>query len=302
MQLARIVLVTLLLAGIVRAEGLRNIVGIYTNGQSLATGRVAVGTNDSTFYVGNATSNAVKVGDAAWSNSVTASITNSLVATNDARALSLTGGIVLGTNTVNRAPLQFTYPAGPLLTNITPGAVEYGAPGFEHTFFMTTYLVRRSVVLAQNVLTNDTTYTGFSTATNVYQVVMAPNFIKPGKVIEIALDGIYSLNTPQNFVLSLLHNTNILIATTSTVSTASSKPWELMARLTFRSTGTNGQVMAKLRLTQDNTANMDALAAAATIDTTITNTITVQMTPSANGNSWTLQQGRTLCIDMVPGQ
>jgi len=82
MQLARIVLVTLLLAGIVRAEGLRNIVGIYTNGQTLATGRVAVGTNDSTFYVGNATSNAVKVGDAAWSNNVTASITNGLATTN----------------------------------------------------------------------------------------------------------------------------------------------------------------------------------------------------------------------------
>jgi hypothetical protein len=72
MQLNRIIIVWLALCGIVCAEGLRNRFGIYTNGQTLATGRVAVSTNDNTFYVGDATSNAVKVGDAAWSNLVSA--------------------------------------------------------------------------------------------------------------------------------------------------------------------------------------------------------------------------------------
>ena len=110
MQLARIVLVTLLLAGIVRAEGLRNIVGIYTNGQSLATGRVAVGTNDSTFYVGNATSNAVKVGDAAWSNNVTASVTNGLASTNyvDAAVSGVTSNIGFLDLSTNAATLYVT--------------------------------------------------------------------------------------------------------------------------------------------------------------------------------------------------
>lgn len=101
MQLARIVLVTLLLAGIVRAEGLRNIVGIYTNGQTLATGRVAVGTNDSTFWVGNATSNAVKVGDAALA---TTNFVNTAVAgrtpTNAVTSLTITNTIPIGTNAV----------------------------------------------------------------------------------------------------------------------------------------------------------------------------------------------------------
>jgi len=82
MQLNRILIVWLALCGIVCAEGLRNIVGIYTNGQTLATGRVAVSTNDNTFWVGNATSNAVKVGDVAWSNNVSASVTNGLPDTN----------------------------------------------------------------------------------------------------------------------------------------------------------------------------------------------------------------------------
>ena len=161
---------------------------------NLVTGAVYFNTASNTFWVGGSTSNPVKVGvEGVATTGDIASATGPLVATNDSRLVTLTGGLILGTNTASRAPLQFTYPAGPLLTNITPGAVEYGAPGFEHTFFMSTYLVRRSVVLAQNILTNDVTYTGFSTATNIYSVVMAPNFIKPGKSIEILLDGIYTV-------------------------------------------------------------------------------------------------------------
>jgi hypothetical protein len=72
MQLNRIIIVWLALCGIVCAEGLRNRFGIYTNGQTLATGRVAVSTNDNTFWVGNVNSQAVKVGDVAWSNLVSA--------------------------------------------------------------------------------------------------------------------------------------------------------------------------------------------------------------------------------------
>jgi len=46
---------------------------------NLHTGAVYFNTSNSTFWVGGSTSNPVKVGDAAWSNSVTASITNDLV-------------------------------------------------------------------------------------------------------------------------------------------------------------------------------------------------------------------------------
>lgn len=102
MQLNRILIVWLALCGIVCAEGLRNVVGIYTNGQSLATGRVAVSTNDNTFWVGNATSNAVKVGTAGVAstndiNTATATLASTnfvnsavagRVATNDAAYLA----------------------------------------------------------------------------------------------------------------------------------------------------------------------------------------------------------------------
>jgi hypothetical protein len=283
---------------------------------NLVTGAVYFQTDSNTFWVGGVSSNPVKVGTigVATTNDINTAVgslasttfVNSavapLVATNDSRVVTLTGGLILGTNTASRAPLQFTYPAGPLLTNITPGAVEYGAPGFEHTFFMTTYLVRRSVVLAQNILTNDATYTGFTTATNIYSVVMAPDFIKPGKSIEILLDGIYTVAGAASFNIAFLHGTNVLETITSTTTPSTDKPWELFARITFRTVGTNGTAISKIKLTQDTTVNMEAVTTPTTIDTTITNTVYIQLTPSANANSLTLQQGRTLCIDMVPGQ
>ena len=99
-----------------------------------------------------------------------------------------------------------------------------------------------------------------------------------------------------------MHGTNVLESITSTTTPSTDKPWELFARITFRTVGTNGTVISKIKLTQDTTANMEAVTTPTAIDTTITNTVYIQLTPSANANSLTLQQGRTLCIDMVPGQ
>jgi hypothetical protein len=48
---------------------------------NLTTGAVYFNTSNSTFWAGGSTSNPVKVGDAAWSNSVTASVTNGLATT-----------------------------------------------------------------------------------------------------------------------------------------------------------------------------------------------------------------------------
>ena len=46
---------------------------------NLVSGQVYFNTSNSTFWAGGSTSNPVKVGDAAWSNNVTASVTNGLV-------------------------------------------------------------------------------------------------------------------------------------------------------------------------------------------------------------------------------
>jgi hypothetical protein len=48
---------------------------------NLVTGAVYFQTDSNTFWVGGVSSNPVKVGDAAWSNNVTASVTNGLATT-----------------------------------------------------------------------------------------------------------------------------------------------------------------------------------------------------------------------------
>ena len=48
---------------------------------NLVSGQVYFNTSNSTLWAGGSTSNPVKVGDAAWSNNVTASVTNGLATT-----------------------------------------------------------------------------------------------------------------------------------------------------------------------------------------------------------------------------
>ena len=48
---------------------------------NLVTGATYMQTDSNTFWVGGVSSNPVKVGDAAWSNNVTASVTNGLATT-----------------------------------------------------------------------------------------------------------------------------------------------------------------------------------------------------------------------------
>ena len=49
---------------------------------NLVTGTIYVNTSNETLWVGGSTSNPVMVGSAAWSNNVTASVTNGLASTN----------------------------------------------------------------------------------------------------------------------------------------------------------------------------------------------------------------------------
>jgi hypothetical protein len=89
--------------GMVRFYGTDNL----TN---LVTGAAYMQTDSNTFWVGGVSSNPVKVGDAAWSNNVTASITNGLVSglttnlgfldlSTNACTLYVTNGLIKGVTT-----------------------------------------------------------------------------------------------------------------------------------------------------------------------------------------------------------
>jgi hypothetical protein len=107
MQLNRIIIIWLALCGIVCAEGLRNRFGIYTNGQTLATGRVAVSTNPPVkFFVGNVSSQAVLVGSAEMATTgdvaaATGGVTTNLTLWDGSTnlVLCITNGLIKGVTT-----------------------------------------------------------------------------------------------------------------------------------------------------------------------------------------------------------
>lgn len=199
--------------------------------------------------------------------------------------------LIISPGTDSIAPLKFS--SGPLLTNITPGTMEY----LDHTFYLTTYLVRRSVQLNQDIVVNPTTVTNTVAETTIYTIEMAPNYPTVGKVIVPKLYGIYWSSNPQTFTLRLKKGASTLLSTTSTVSPSTAKPWEAQFVATVLTIGNSGTLQASARLIQDQTLNMDALTAATSIDTTVTNTFTVTCQWSSTGaNSLQLNQGFTECI------
>lgn len=194
-----------------------------------------------------------------------------------------------GTTTV--APLKFQ--SGPLLSTITPGTMEY----LNHTFYLTTYLIRRSVHLDQAIVTTPVTVSNTLTETVIYTIPMASNYITAGKIIRPRLWGIYWANNPQTFTLRLKYNGSTLLATTSTTSGATAKPWQADFTFTAVADGAGGSAQASTGLIQDTTHNMDALTAPIAFDTTTTNTIEITVQWSATGaNSLQLNQGYTDCI------
>jgi hypothetical protein len=73
---------------------------------NLVTGAVYFQTDSNTFWVGGVSSNPVKVGDAAWSNNVTATVTNGLATTNYVNGL--TGGLTTNLSVLTVLPTTFS--------------------------------------------------------------------------------------------------------------------------------------------------------------------------------------------------
>lgn len=205
----------------------------------------------------------------------------------------------LKAGTSNTAPLKLT--AGPLLTTPEEGAVEYK----NHTFYMTTYLVRRSVVLAQEVPITDTTVANTTTETTVYTIPMAANYLTPGKMLDIAIHGIFSSVAGPNGVCTIrIKCAGITLATFATVAQANTNtPYRIEIEATCRAIGASGSIISFGEYTEGTTNTAETVTrysgATATLDTTTDNTLTVTMQwATANAsNTLTQQQARTVCVD-----
>ena len=203
-----------------------------------------------------------------------------------------------GSATAAYAPLKFT--AGPLLTVVEEGAMEYKG----HTLYMTTFQVRRSVVLAQEVLIARVQVPASSVVeTTVYTIPMAANYLTAGKHIDIDLHGTITqrVNVNSFFTIQLKYGG-------ATVLTFATTPLTAMAALAFsihietvcRSIGATGKLISFGMFNVQGAVEVMTISTEQTIDTTAINTLTITITANEN-NAGTgpvnVETGTTLCID-----
>ncbi len=203
--------------------------------------------------------------------------------------------IKAGTTAAGTAPLKLT--DGPLMTTVEPGCIEYK----EHTFYASTYLVRRSIMLAQDVVVANVPVTNTSTETTIYTSTMAANYLTVGKLVNIKLYGNYrTRDNGPTFTIRVKEGSNVILTTTSNATTASSlRPWDIDIRFTIRSIGSSGSVISYGKIQQDNVASNADYNTSATFDTTVNNsvTVTIQWSEAHANDQFNLIGGATECID-----
>ncbi|TRX03974.1 hypothetical protein [Flavobacterium gawalongense] len=199
-----------------------------------------------------------------------------------------------GTASAGTAPLKLT--DGPLLTTVEPGAIEYK----DHTFYASTYLVRRSIMLAQDVVVTPVAVSNTTTETTIYTSTMAANYLTIGKLMNIKLYGRFStVNTSSIYTFRVKLAGITILTIASTGQNATNRPFDIDLRSTVRSIGTSGTIISYGKTQQDNLTPNIEIGNLASIDTTLANTIsiTVQWSNASTSNTLTLEGGATECVD-----
>jgi hypothetical protein len=199
-----------------------------------------------------------------------------------------------GTVAAGTAPLKLT--DGPLLTTVEPGAIEYKG----HTFYASTYLVRRSVMLAQDVVVTPVTVTNTTNETTIYTSTMAANYLTAGKLMNIKLYGrFFTVNSSTIYTFRVKLAGTTILTITSVGQNAFDRPFDIDLRSTVRSIGASGTIICYGKTQQDNLSPNIEIGSLTAIDTTLTNTIsiTVQWSNANPGNILTLEGGATECVD-----
>ena len=201
-----------------------------------------------------------------------------------------------GTAVAGTAPLKLT--AGSLLTTVEPGAIEYKG----HTFYATTYLVRRSIMLAQDIVVSPVTVENTRAETTIYTAPMAANYLTAGKMINIKLYGRFGTNgtgTNNLYTIRVKLSGVTVLTVNSTSANSTNRPFDIDLRSTIRSIGTSGTIISYGKTQQDNLTPNIEISPSSEINTTIANTITVtvQWGSASPKNTLTLEGGATECVD-----
>lgn len=199
-----------------------------------------------------------------------------------------------GTASAGTAPLKLT--DGPLLTTVEPGAIEYK----DHTFYASTYLVRRSIMLAQDVVVTPVAVSNTTTETTIYTSNMAANYLTIGKLMNIKLYGRFStVNTSSIYTFRVKLAGITILTIASTGQNVTNRPFDIDLRSTVRSIGTSGTIICYGKTQQDNLTPNIEIGNLTSINTTLANTITitVQWSDANTSNILTLEGGATECVD-----
>jgi hypothetical protein len=203
-----------------------------------------------------------------------------------------------GSAAAGTAPLKFT--SGPLLTTVEEGAIEYQG----HTFYATTYLVRRSIALAQSIpIARVAVPASSTTKTLVYSVPMAANYLTAGKKINMRLNGTITQrnNGSSFFTLTLEYAGSAVLTFTTPASTAmAALPFEIDLRSVCRSIGAAGSMISFGKFITNGAVNSSVMGAVTTINTTASNTLSVYITCNENNASTgpvNVEMAETLCLD-----
>lgn len=203
-----------------------------------------------------------------------------------------------GTTAAGTAPLKLI--SGPLMTVVEAGAIEYAG----HTFYATTYLVRRSIALAQSILIARVAVPASSTTkTLVYSIPMAANYLTAGKKINMRLNGTITQrnNAAAFFTFTLENAGGVLLTWTTPASTAmAALPFELDVRSVCRSIGASGSMISYGKFLTNAAANSSVMGAVVTVDTTADNTLYIYVTANesnAGTGPVNVEMAETLCLD-----
>lgn len=240
-------------------------------------------------------------GSAAASVVVSAGAGTSLMISRDvgvSGAVVVTGGAVrlrTQTSAAGAAPLYFT-DSGNLLATVEEGAMEFA----NHALYFTQFQVRRSTNMAHGVVSAAISLANTTAETTLYSAAMASNYLRPSKMVELLLSGVYSTrNASDTVTFRLKQGGTTLLSFWTSGATVQDAAWHIDTKTTVRTTGTAGTAISAAEVDFNDTSTDRSQTTVTTLDTSVSNTfqLTAQWSVASTSNNVTVNQGYTKTVN-----
>lgn len=202
-----------------------------------------------------------------------------------------TGDTVTGTLVVN----DNVNPEGVLFQSVTLAGPTTGLMEFDgEALHFAPLTDDRTLNLAGDVITSDTTVANTTTETTVYTESISPNELHVGQAITCRVLGRYSTaNATDTFTARLKIGGTTVASVVSTADNVTDGGFDLEFVITTRSTGATGSVIHHLTAVFNNEVKTNPAASTTAVDTTASTdiTVTIEWSAADSGNTVTVTQG-----------